>query len=133
MSLICPISNRMFSSQSAPKELLDPNKCISKSILYLLWHCTNCIKLAENHTAQKMKFSIKDFFIFCAVSTRSGLESKTQTLYFWNNYSKLVLKNYIGVLQHDFWLSNFLEIKQLFQMTFQSQYSRNLFLPIMKN
>ena len=35
-------------------------------------------------------------------STRSGLEGKTQTLHFWNNYSRLVLKNYIGILQQAF-------------------------------
>ena len=33
-------------------------------------------------------------------STKSSLQSKTETLHIWNNDSKLSLKNYIGVLQH---------------------------------
>ena len=33
-------------------------------------------------------------------STKSCLQSKTQTLHIWDNNSKLTLKNYIGVLQH---------------------------------
>ena len=33
-------------------------------------------------------------------TTRNSLESKTQTLFFQTNYSKLALKNYVGALQH---------------------------------
>ena len=68
MSLICPISNEMFSSQSDPKALLDPNK------------------------GKLYKIGRK--------STKRSLESKTQILYVWNNYSKMALKKYIMILQH---------------------------------
>ena len=76
MSLICPISNGIFPSQSAPKVLLD----LYKEIIVII----------ELHKLHKIGRK----------STRSSLGSKTQTLYFWNNYSKLALKNYMGVLQH---------------------------------
>ena len=73
MSLICPISNGMFSSQSDPKVLLDPSK------------------------GKLHKIGRK--------STKSSLESKTQILYVWNNYSKMEIKKYIVVLQHGFHIS----------------------------
>ena len=43
MSLICPILNGIFPSQSAPKVLLELNKDF-----YSLWNFTNCVKLGEN-------------------------------------------------------------------------------------
>ena len=76
-SLKCPISNVVFPSQSAPKVFLDLNKDII------------CI------------MELYSLNIIGRKSTRSSLEAKTHTLYFWNNYSKVVLKNYIGVLQYD--------------------------------
>ena len=78
MSLICPILNGIFPSQSAPKVLLEPNKDF-----YSLWNCTNCMKLGENQQ-------------------RVVCKSKIQTLHVWNNYSKLAVKNYTGVLQYGF-------------------------------
>ena len=74
MSLICSISDGMFPSQSAPKVPLHPNKDI--------------IFIMELYKLQKIERK----------STRSSLGSKTQTLYFWNNHTKLTLKHYIGVL-----------------------------------
>ena len=78
MFLICPISNGMFLSQSAPKVLLDPNK----DIRFIM-------ELYKLHKIGRK-------------TTRSSLQSKTQTLYFWTNYFKLALKSYVGVLQHGF-------------------------------
>ena len=78
ISLICPISNGMFPSQSAPKVLLEPNKnFISNMELY------NLHKIGRK-------------------STKISLQNKTETLHIWNSNSKLALKNYIGVLQHGF-------------------------------
>ena len=76
MSLICPISNGIFPSQSAPKVLLD----LYKEIIVI-------IELYKLHKIGRK-------------STRSSLGSKSQTLNLWNNYSKLALKNYMRVLQH---------------------------------
>ena len=76
MSLICPISNGMFPSQSAPKVLLDPNK----DIRFIM-------ELYKLHKIVRK-------------TTRNSLESKTQTLFFQTNYSKLALKNYVGALKH---------------------------------
>ena len=76
MSLICPISNGMFLSQSAPKVLLDPKK--------------DFIFIMELYKLYKIGRKL----------TKSSLQSKTQTLHLWNDDSKLTLKNYIGVLQH---------------------------------
>ena len=76
LSFINPISNGIFPSQSAPKVLLDPYK----EIIVI-------IELYKLHKIWRK-------------STRSSLGSKIQTLYFWNNYSKHALKNYMGVLQH---------------------------------
>ena len=78
MSFICPIYNGMFLSQSAPKVLLDPNKDI--------------------------RFIMEFYKLYKSgrKTTRSSLQSKTQTLYFWTNYSKLAQKSYAGVLQHGF-------------------------------
>ena len=73
MSIIFPISNGMFPSQNAPKELFDLNKDI--------------IFIMELYKLYKIGRK----------STRSSLGSKTQTLYFWNNYSKLTLKNYLKI------------------------------------
>ena len=78
MPLICPILNGIFPSQSAPKVLLEPNKDF-----YSLWNCTNCIKLRENQQ-------------------RVVCKSETQALHVWNNYLKLPVKNYTGVLQYGF-------------------------------
>ena len=68
MSLISPISNGMFSSQSAPKVLLGSNK----DIIFIM-------ELHELHKNWRK-------------STRSSLGSKTQTLYFWNNYPSWLSK-----------------------------------------
>ena len=71
MSLICPISNGMFPSQSVPKVLLEPKK--------------DFIFIMELYKLNK----------FGRKSTKGSLQSKTETLYVWNNDSKLALKNYI--------------------------------------
>ena len=76
MPHIHPISNGMFPSQSAPKVLLDLNKDI---ILIM--------ELCKLHKIGRK-------------STRSSPASKTQTLRVWNNYAKLALKSYVGVLQN---------------------------------
>ena len=62
-----------FFPKCAPKELLDPNK--------------DTIFIMELYKLHKIGRK----------STRSSLGSKTQTLYFWNNYSKLTLKNYLKI------------------------------------
>ena len=61
---------------SLPKILIDPNK----DILFIM----------ELYKLQKIGRKL----------TRSSLVGKTQTLYFWNNYSKLTLKNCVGAFQH---------------------------------
>ena len=76
MSLICPIFNGMFPSQSAPKVLLEPNKDIR--FIMELYKLHKIVRKA----------------------TRCSLQSKTQTLFFQTNYSNLALKNCIGALQH---------------------------------
>ena len=76
----------MFPSQRTPEVLLDSNKDI--------------IFITELHKLYKIGREL----------TRSSLVSKTQTLYFWNKYSKLALKNYMAVLQHGLPYSvNFME------------------------
>ena len=75
MPLIYPISNGMFPSQKALKVLLEPKDFIFIMELYK-WH-----KIGRK-------------------STKSSLQSKTQTLHLWNNDSKLALKNYKGILQY---------------------------------
>ena len=76
MSLIYPILNEIFPSQNAPKVLLDSNK--------------NIIFIMESYKLHKNERK----------STRSSMGSKTQILDFWNNFSKLILKSYVGALQH---------------------------------
>ena len=76
MSLICPVSNERFPYQSASKELLESNK----NVIFIM-------ELYKSHEIGRK-------------STKSILQSKTQTIHIWNNDSKLVLKNYIGVFQH---------------------------------
>ena len=65
-----------FPYQDAPKVLLNT----TKDIIFIM-------ELYKLHEIERK-------------STRCSLGSKTQNLCFWNNYSKLALKNYIGVLQH---------------------------------
>ena len=71
MSLICPISNGSFPSQSAVKVFFEPNKDFI-SIMELFKGDTIGRKL-----------------------TKSSLESKTQTLHVWNKDSKLAHTNNI--------------------------------------
>ena len=66
----------MFPCQSAPKVLPDS----SKDIIFIM-------ELYKLHKNGKN-------------STGCSLGSKTQTLHVWNNYSKLALKYYLGVLPH---------------------------------
>ena len=75
---ICLISNGMFPSQSASKVLLDPNK----ETIFI-------IALDKTH-------------VIGGKSSMGRVGSETQILYFWNNYSKLALKNYTKGLQHGF-------------------------------
>ena len=71
----------MFPSQSAPKVLLDPNK---ETIFIIALYKTHIIGGKSSK------------------SSMGSLGSETQILYFWNNYSKLALKNYTKDLQHGF-------------------------------
>ena len=73
MTFICPISNGIFPSQSAPKLILHPNK--------------DFIFIMELYKLDKIGRK----------STRKGLRRKTQNLHVWNNYSKLALNNILGL------------------------------------
>ena len=76
MSLICAISNGMFLSQSAPCPLyaLFQMECsFPKVLLELNKNIGFVMELYKLHKIERK-------------SSRSGLRSKTQSLYFWNNY-----------------------------------------------
>ena len=70
----------LFQMECSLNKMLQKCSLTQVRILYSLWNCTNCIKIRKTQ--------------------QSGLGSKTKNLHAWNNYSKLALKYFIGVLPH---------------------------------
>ena len=75
----CP-SYALFQMECSLIKMLQKCSLNQVRIVYSLWNCTNCIKIRKTQ--------------------QSGLGSKTKNLHAWNNYSKLTLKYFIGVLPH---------------------------------